>query len=375
MKLMLANESQNDELCSFFQQFNLPGLVELRLRRTDFFAPYRALSDKYRTYCLEDEEGKIQAIATFLIHDTLHEGHVQRVAIALDLRVAPNRAALSHWSQHFLPVLQQVYDEEKVAAVFSMINRTDPKLFNLFLRPRSMKRPLPRYYLYRKVNLVTLHGRYPWAPLPVPTLRIKNADTGQLDALINYLSTRAQYRTFATVWDFQSLQKKLHQMPGSTLSTFLIAQDARGNIVGCLAPWTSKEMQAYLPMTYSLTAHNFRQFLKFGSVFGWTRPLTKPKSRTGQDFALRFRYLTQIHARNEDIFESLLWTAYESLEKDEFAVYAHCDHDFRLRPPRHWVSSVQPHALYSVLPPSMEMPDFLNPGHPLNPEVEAPLLF
>jgi hypothetical protein len=125
-------------------------------------------------------------------------------------------------------------------------------------------------------------------------------------------------------------------------------------------------------MSYvSLRAHNFRQFLKFGKYLGWTRPLSKPVASTGLESPLSFQYLTHVFADNEDIFESLLWSAYQNVPKTDFLLYAHCADDYRLLPPETWVHTQIPHALYAVVHPEIHPPDFLHPSHNLNPELEA----
>jgi len=365
----------DQKLCQFYESFSVPGLVETKVSRKNFLSAYQAKSNQFRAYYLEDENGQIHGVASFVFYDALYEGHIVKVGVALDLRISQNRQALLEWSRNFLPVLEEIFREEKVSAIFSLINSADTRLTNLFLRPRSVKRALPRYYLFRKVNLITLHGRFPWAPMPVPHVQVNRADTTSLDGLIHFLAKRSHYRSFSTIWDFQSLQDRLHRKMGSKLSDYLIAFDSQKNIAGCLLLEPQSPSQSYVPITYSLVAHNFRQFLKFGSVFGWTRALTKPRSRTGEDQALGLRFISQIHSRNEDIFESLLWTAYESIDRTEFLAYTHCEQDFRLRSPKHWVHSSQPHGLYSVLPPGSQAPDFLSPKHIVNPEIEAPIFF
>jgi hypothetical protein len=102
-----------------------------------------------------------------------------------------------------------------------------------------------------------------------------------------------------------------------------------------------------------------------------TRRLAKPVASTGIESKLQFRYLTNVFADNEDVFESLLYSAYDHLTPQEFLVYAHTEQDYRLLPPLSWVSASLPYALYAVAPPEKEMPDFLHPSISLNPEIEA----
>jgi hypothetical protein len=377
VRLEKAGPENNEELRKFFDQFSLNSVLEVRMRRpTDFFAPYRLQSDEYETLVLRDEkDNSLHGLASFVYRNTYFQDHVQKIAIATDLRILPSRKAIINWSQHFLPVLRDTMKEHGVNSVFSVINSYDTAAFNAFVRPRQMKRALPRYHLYRKFRLVSLHGRYPWAPLPVKALRIRQGESRWIGPLIDYIQKRAPYRAFASAWDEKSFFDKIGRLPGFRLEDFWIAFDSQERVVGTLAPWSPLHVQEYCPLTYGLQAHNFRQFLKFGRLLGWTRPLTKPLSRTGEEAPLKFRFLTFVSADNEDIFESLLWTAFEATPPDEFLVYGHCLQDFKLNPPLSWISAELPFGLYGVIPPEMDPPSFLHPTQLINPEIEACYFF
>lgn len=376
MRLEHANTSQEAELREFYEQFSMKSLVEFKVRRpTDFFAPYRAQSENFETLVLRDKDESLQGMASFIYRETLYNDRIQKIAVATDLRIPISRKAILEWSHHFLPVLRDIIKTRGVSSVFSTINTNDPVAINAFVRPRTIKRPLPRYHLYRKFQMVTLHGRFPWAPPPVPTLRIRPGETKWIGPMIDYIKRRAPYRAFCSVWDEKSFYEKLYRLPNFKLEDFWLAFDAQDRVVGMLAPWSPLRVQEYCPVSYGLRAHNFRQFLKFGRLLGWTRPLTKPFTRTGSDLPLKFRYLTFLSVENEDIFESLLWTAFEALPKDEFLAYAHSNVDFRLNPPRSWVSAGLPFGLYAVLPPEMDPPSFLHPTQTLNPDIETCTFF
>lgn len=352
MRLEHASPETEAELRAFYEQFSLKSLLELKVRRpTDFFAPYRAQSDEFETLVLRDSDESIQGMASFIYRQTLYDDHVQKIAVATDLRIPISRKAILEWSHHFLPVLRETIKTQGVQSVFSVINTNDPVAINAFVRPRTIRRPLPRYHLYRKFDMVTVHGRFPWAPPPVKTLRIRAGEARWLGPVMDYIKRRAPYRAFASVWDEKSFYDRLSRMPGFRFEDFWIAFDSSDRVVGMLAPWSPLNVQEYCPVTYGLRAHNFRQFLKFGRLFGWTRPLTKPFTRTGADNPLKFRFLTFLSVENEDIFESLLWTAFENLPSDEFLAYAHSKNDFRLNPPKTWVAASLPFGLYAVLPP------------------------
>ncbi|PIS09732.1 MAG: hypothetical protein COT73_13165 [Bdellovibrio sp. CG10_big_fil_rev_8_21_14_0_10_47_8] len=372
MKLQIATPEDNAQLIELYKEFPVKGLVDLKVdRKQDFFAAYKTQTEDFKTYTLRDDEDKIHGMASFIFRDTYYENHQVRIATATDLRIRPNRQAILDWAHHFLPVIRNEINENETSSIFSIINLSDSNALNTFIRPRTMKRAMPRYHLYRRFHMVSLHGRYPWAPKPVPSIKIRTGSPATLDALIEYIVRRSQYRPFASVWDEASFHKKMARLKGLKLSDFLIAFDSLDNVIGCLAPWSAADIQDLIPLRYSLRGHNFRQFLKFFWLFGMTRRLAKPVVSTGIETPLQFRYLTHVFADNEDIFESLLYQAFENASPQEFLLYAHTDQDFRLLPPESWISASLPYALYSVVPPEREMPSFLHPSVSLNPEIEA----
>lgn len=372
MQLEIATNKDSEALVAFFKDFPVKGLVDLKVdRHQNFFAPYLTQSEDFKTYLLKDSENKIHATASFIFRDVMSDGKILKVANATDLRVSPHRRAILDWTNHFLPVLQKETETHQISSVFSMINLSDPSALNTFIRPRAMKRRMPRYFLYRKFKLVSLHGRYPWAKKPLASIKIRAGSAATYDALLNYLVRRSQYRPFASIWDESSFQKKLQRLSGMKLSDFSIAYDSEDNVVGCMAPWSASNVQNLIPLSYTLRAHNFRQFLKFFWVFGMTRRLAKPVVSTGMESPLQMSYLTNVFADNEDVFESLLYTVFDRIPQNEFLLYAHTEQDYRLLAPKDWISANLPYALYAVSPPEKEMPDFISPSIALNPEIEA----
>lgn len=371
-RVELAKPSDGDQIKEFYQQFSIKGMVEMRpYRPQSFFAPYMVSSDDFDTYILRGDGDEIQGLASFLYRPVLIGAEIHRIAFATDLRITPSRGPLLEWSQNFLPVIRDVYERKNVMAVFSAISRADPLLHNVFLRPRSPKRAWPRYHLYRRFDMVTLHGRFPWSNGPLKSIRVQRADKNMRDKLVAYLADRANYYPFASVWDEKSFQDRLNRLPGMKVEDFWVALDSSSNILGCVGTWSSRSVQEFRPVTYNLVAHNFRQFLKFGQPLGWTRPLTKPPRSTGVEAPLKFRFLVYPYARNEDVFQTLLCTAYDNIANDEFLVYSHAEQDFRRRPPVGWISASQPHSLYTVIPAELPVPAFLDPSEILNPELET----
>lgn len=372
MRLEVAKPSDNQAILEFYKGFPLKGVLELKVdRRGDFFGPYAVESDRFRTYLLKDDQDQIQGMASFTIKDVMINEQVKTVAYGRDLRISTNRRAIIEWADHFVPTLQDISNTYGVQHFFSALNMTETAALNTFVRPRNLKRALPRYFNYRRFNLVSVHGRFPWAQNPLPHLQIRSGSSVNADALIYYLSEKNTRRNLATYWDSYSFFKQLHRWRGLRLEDFLIAFDKHNNIVGCCAPWKADGIQEFIPLDYSLTAHNFRQFLKFGKLLGWTRNLTKPAYRLQLEETLQFQYLTHLFADNEDVFESLLWAAYDRARSNDFLIYPQTREELIYKRPLNWVCAKIPHGLYSMVPPDQNAPDFLSPSNDTPVSIEA----
>ncbi len=370
MNLEVAKHEDAALLAEFYKSFPVRGVVEMKIDRDgDFFAPYDIQAEQHITYLLKEDD-KLEGMASFVVRDVLLNNTPQPVAFGRDLRITSNRRAVLGWSQHFLPVMEEVFSTFNCKYLFSILSMGEVQALNAFVRPRTMKRPLPQYHLFRRFNMISVHGRLPWASNPLPKLKIRHGSPQNVDALINYISQKSKEKDLSTVWDSASFYDKLERWKGLKLEHFLIAFDKDDNIVGCVAPWSSGGLQDFIPMQYSLKAHNFRQFLKFGKMLGWTRTLTKPFSRLKVEASLNFKYLNFLHAENGDIFESLLWKAFDDAEENEFLVYNQMRSEYIYRRPRTWISAKMPFGVYLLQPPDSEPPAFLHPSNERSIEIE-----
>lgn len=370
IQLNVAQENDGPRLAEFYRNFSIQSPIEYRVHRDqDYFASYKCQGDEFKTYFLEKDQ-QILATASFIFRDSFFENQVTKIGFATDLRVAAQREATLEWTKHFLPVLKEIISQHELSFIFSSINLNEPGVLNTFVRPRPMRRHLPKYFLYRKFNHVSLHGQFPGADKPLPHLRIETARPNQIDELAQYLQKRAMYRPFTSTWNAESLQKKIQRLKGFDWNHFFVAKDTSGNIVGTLATWDPTRFQHYIPISYGIRGHNFRQALKVGKLLGFSRTLTKPVKSTGIEEKLDFQQILFLHSDNEDIFQTLLWKAWESVEPSQFLTYCHVEEDIRLMPPKNWISYSHPHGLYAVLPPTSSVPNFLLPNSQLNPEIE-----
>ncbi len=372
MILEKAHYTDAQELSDFFKKFPLASPVEIRVDRQGlFFTPYEIQSPDYITYCLRDETTReLFGVATFVAQEIWLEGIPTRVIFARDLRISPVREAIIGWTKFFLPVFEEIRRELRAHHVFSIINRYELQALNAFVRPRARRRPMPSYHLYRRMYLVTLHGQFPWCNPALKTIRIVRGHEIAHDKWITYLTEKSIHRELGRNWNPKVFAENMKRWPGLDPMRFLVALDGEGKVVGCCAPWTSAGVEELIPVSYNLVSHNFRQFLKFGSLLGWTRKLTKPIHRLSSPGILDFDYLTHLYADNADIFAALLFKAYEKTRKSAFLVYAQTRSDLHLRKPPGWVGNEIPFGIYCMVPPGEDVPKFLHPANEDPIEIE-----
>lgn len=363
MQLRITDFEDSASLSDFFKNFPIDGWAKLKIdRRGQFFGPYEVMSEQFVNYALTDKN-EIHGTATFMILNQGFQGITQPIAWGRDLRISNNRKAIMGWSNHFLPVMNEIRTAFKTKHIFTILNLNDSQLMKTFVRGQSIKRNMPRYHLYRRLNLVTLHGKFPWVSNPLPHLKIVRGTQDWLKPLTEYVTKKSRSLDFSINWDEANFHERINKLTGLRIHNFYIAVNHANQIVGCAAPWSPGAIQELIPMSYSPPAHNFRQFLKFGARLGWTHPLTKPSHRLDFEAPLNFKFLNFLYAENEDIFESLLFEIFEDLPDDEFLVYTQLRSEIGKRPPKGWISSQSPYGIFALLHPDEEVPSFLHPSN------------
>ncbi len=354
MRITKATENDTEALSNFFAQQILHGPVDIKLTRPGhFFDQYKLHSPDFDVFILRDSKGEVNGMAAIIYRDAYINGEVTKIGYCTDLRIAPTREAILTWTKHFLPVLQEVLSEKKCQYFFSVVVPQDSRAYNALVRPRSSRRSIPRFYMLGRFELVTVIGKAPWAVRPLDTIEIKKCDISDLDSLVSYLDRKSRERTLSYIYTKELIESRIRNWPGFGLESYMIAKDSQGNIVGCVAPWDSYEVQHMTIVEYHGFSKTLKRAMDFASLVGLTHRMPK----TGE--ALNYSYLTHLYADNPDIFYSLLYESYELVKPTKSLCYAHFASNLVTLPPRSFISTTFPLAVYSLLPPDEPLPDFL----------------
>jgi hypothetical protein len=370
MKLVKASDLDNEQLLHFFAKSRVPGSIELQMRRMfSFFNQYRLQTDDYTTYLLLNNKDEIEALASMLYREAWLDGTKQTIGYATDLRVSQNRRAILEWSKHFLPILEEERAKRNCTYTFSVLAHSQRQAYNALIRPRNLKRKLPRYYQYRKFELISLHGLWPFHRKPLPGIRVRPAQEKDRDQLRSYLVAASQKKPLHYIHEPEDFDKAISRWRDLYLENFLLAEDSSGNIIGAGASWSPDQVQKIYAQTYSPQAKNLKDFLTLWSIFGSAHKLP----REGEELPLR--HLCFLNANNPDILYSILYEAFRRSSKKEILVYPHFQGHLLTTPPRSFIAARKMYGLYCVLAPGDPIPGFLKPApYAIPPELETALL-
>lgn len=359
--------SDSPHINRFFSSIPIEGRVNLKLsRKNDFFSIYKKLGLKFINFILEkrvtteahqgqshplfitDSNNSIVATASFLIRNRYIKSKDLNIAYACDLRVAHDRKTIQKWSRYFLPKMYEIKADENIDHFVSLINLTDVKSINAFLRPKSPNSNIPAYELIKKFNLVTVHGFNPFVFKTNRSINIQFATSKDLPDLVSYLKRKMQDYDYLPTEISNDIEEYIQNSSLYSFSNFLIAKDAEGRIIGCTHPVNSSQLQDYFPLKYDFQASNFRQFLKFISFFGLGRKMTKPYSSTNKEQTMNFFILHFLNFDHPEVLSKLIKKIYGMSHNNEFIVYMYPKNFYLKRPPRGSIASETSYGLFEI---------------------------
>ena len=351
-----STPADSEKLGNFFYEIPTQALLDVKVRRQiDFFSLYRRLQLKFHNYILEEtndiQNNEILGTASFLLQETQVGNTRLNTSYAFDLRISHQRKAILNWSRHFLPQLQKLIFTEKVNHFITSINLESSQVINAFIRTKQKRSNKPFYELIRKFNLVSIHGFYPLLFKVNPFIKVGFLEKQDQQKFVRYLSEKVKALDLAPAAMIEDLEKYIHESLIYSFRNFVVARDAKDNIVGVCYPLSSSLLQDYFPQSYNQQSDNFRQFLKFASFFGVGRKLTRPFSRTQKDQTLNFQFLHFLFFEHPEVFQSMVKFTYDQSRQNEFLIYTFEQSMYTHRPPIGTIHSETPYALYEIRTP------------------------
>lgn len=213
-------------------------------RDPDFFEFLRYQAETTITLIHESKPDQIDGVCTFTGRNGYLHGKKSRVGYIGDLRLGFDRGCLKIWRKCFETLLSTAPETRELGCryfLMAVIDSNKIAVRALVNSPRTRGFSIEPLSSYRMVNVIS---RLPWAKRAKSerVAQVTRATPKDQDSLIEFLNRQNQAKAFG--YDFgpqingRELERRLKIWDNFKLTDFWIARDPRGEILGCLAPWT-----------------------------------------------------------------------------------------------------------------------------------------
>lgn len=344
MNIRLANNNDNQELKNFFNKHSLIADIEYQLLRSgNFLDRYSLNSQASETHILTDNKQNISGMMSLLHKKAYLSGKIENVSWLTDMRLGNSREAILHWAKNYADILNDFKKRSQSEAIFTVLSQSDQASLNFLIRPRLVRKNMPRYHLVRPFRWTNVHGKLPFSPQSLKHLKVRSIEESDLEKLSIFLNTKSKERILGTHYTPELLQFRLLNWPGFNKEMFYIAEDKQKNIVGCYALWDSHHTQQVKIVQYNEFSDGVRQAINALSYLKLTKAL--PPANSFANFCI----MSHFYSNNADIFLRLIEHALEKSSHKHFVSFCHFGGDLISKLPRYFLASEVHFGLYSIL--------------------------
>lgn len=302
-----AEPDDNAARCELFARVAMEADLGLSVRRApDFDALYRLQSREWLSVVV-DIDGAIEGTGTIVVRDGYVGGAVRRVGYLGDLRLSPRAQGRLLLDRFFGGLLEDVRDrfgcELFLTAVIASNERALRALSARTSRSSTSRRPV--YSPVGDFDIRSLHLLLP-RPTGRPPCIVRRATAADVPALARLLDDDGRPRAFGFVVTEQELRRRLHDWPGLSIESFLVAESATGQLLGCLALWDAAPVKRMVVTSYRGAMRRVRLGYNMAATLMRRAKLPQPGE------AFRYQYVTHqaIPSGDPRVLRALLGRAY-----------------------------------------------------------------
>lgn len=309
--IRLADRSDNDAILEFFKTIPMKAQrLSIGFKRDpDYFALLDYQGDKSFVFIFENEDRSIGGVAVYSLGPRFINGKMERAAYLADLRLSPKLSRLTRvqWRKFYNDLVlnsHKISDFDHCRYLYSAILDENADAIQAFTKKRKdvVYRPMAQY------NTVSILVRFPFFPQlgrRKSGPRVRRAEAGDETRLQEFLCQQNRIRPLGSTFGCASseeLARRLEVWKDLDLSSFIIAENNDGDIVGCFCPWSDTQARRVFIQNMSKSVQVLAKTLE---LLG--------KDRVSENSQLNILYLTHLEIaldRTEEerslIFSSLL---------------------------------------------------------------------
>lgn len=319
--LRIAGDNDNEKVLEFFESIPIQKKTHnVSIQRSpDFFALLKYQASKYFVFINENKEGRIEGMWAISFRPSYFNDKIEYVGYLADYRFTSKKHRISEfdWRIVFSEICRlgkDISDVGRCQYYYALIE--DNNKFGMTRISNTKGVPYTNQPLC-KFNMVSILGRTTskFVGLHLPPgkdigVSISNCSENEKSDLESFLDRQNRKRIFGYIFKGKEneLERRLKTWDNFSLSSFFIARDKSGEIVGCCAPWT--------PSTVKQVIHD-----KFPLYVRALGKILKPLGKNVPDVGSEFKNLVLSHLELSDalntkqkqrVLHKLLDAIYES---------------------------------------------------------------
>ena len=307
VRIRLATEADNAALCDVVRRVHLRSALDVTQERDpDFFTLPRLHQGEFDVFVAENAEGFVGGCGSVIVRDGWVDGEVRKVGYLSDLRAVPGFRGARALPAAYRAALERARDVHGAEVFYTVIFDDNAVAKKALLRADARRGGQPRYRVMTPFQMTAVQFTL---PCPRPKGRVGRAGPADRDDLVAFLAARSRDRVMGEVLTPERFEARLALWPGLDLDSFFVARDARGEIVGAVAPWDSHALKRTRVLGYHGPMRTLKRAFAVGSTLLRFPPLPEP----GDCF--RFFWLSHLEVTDDDpaVLRDLLRAVYRAL--------------------------------------------------------------
>jgi hypothetical protein len=306
---------------SLFARVAMDTDLVLSVRRDpEFDALYRIQNAEWESVVVEID-GAIEGMGTVLVRDGYIGGERRRVGYLGDLRLSSRAEGRSLLDRFYAPLLAAARERWGCELFLTAVIASNERALRALTREtgRSRRARRPQYMPVGDFDIRSIHLLLP-KRRERSAYRVRRARLDDLAAIAGLLDRDARARPFGYPMDERELSRRLREWPGLGIDSFLLAEDARGTLVGCIALWDASPVKRTLVMEYRGAMRRVRLGYDLAAVLLGMAKLPAPGD------ALRYLYVTHqaVPSGDPGVLRALLCEAYRMVRGSGHQVLSAC---------------------------------------------------
>ncbi len=308
-QLRRALPEDSSGLCELFRRVHMRGTLDVAQERDpDFFAlPKMHLAD-YDVWCLENKQGTIGASGSVIVRPGYFDNAVRPVGYLSDLRILPGFKPGRSMPSSYKLCLEAARERLGAEVFYTVIFDSNQIAQKALLRPSDKRRKSqPIYSVMTPFEMTSVQFT---RRKPKPSQPVRSAQERDVPQLVEFLANRNRARLMGEVFNEELLRKRLEHWPEFSLDNFLLRHDAKGNLVGVVAPWNTHSFKRTRVLGYYEHMKAVKTAFNLGAKILRYPPL--PPAGSCFDFC----FLSHLEVAGDDpqILRDLLLEAYGRLK-------------------------------------------------------------